>query len=225
MKVADSPQARSSTRLAQPPATRTNSASRAVSTIFGFCAAAALGAALAALYGHSSGSAPDERWQLAARYTARFSFSIFLPVFVASAWNRLAPGRVSRFLVRRRRALGLAFATAHTVHLVALVTYNVVAGTRPDVATLVGGGGAYLILFAMAATSNDASVRRLGRNWLRLHKLGVYWLWFVFALSYAGRTFGGNPGFAPLLAAALAALALRVAAARKHRPRPGRSTP
>jgi DMSO/TMAO reductase YedYZ heme-binding membrane subunit len=178
---------------------------------------------LAALYGYSSGSAPDERWQLAARYTARFAFSIFLPVFVASAWNRLAPGRVSRFLVRRRRALGLAFATAHTVHLVALVAYNVVAGTRPDAPTIAVGGGAYLLMFAMAATSNDASVRRLGRNWLRLHKLGVYWLWFVFTFSYAGRTFGGKPGFAPWLAAAVAALALRIAAARTRRPLSGRS--
>ena len=208
MKVADSTSARSGAR-----------SRRSASTLFGFCAAATLGATLAALYGHGAASAPDERWQLAARYTARFSFSIFLPVFVASAWNRLAPGRVSRFLVRHRRALGLAFATAHTVHLAALVTYNVVAGKRPDVVTLVAGGGAYLVMFAMVATSNDASVRRLGRNWLRLHALGVYWLWFVFAFSYAGRTFGGNPGFAPLFAAAVAALALRIAAARARRPR------
>jgi methionine sulfoxide reductase heme-binding subunit len=193
------------------------------STIVGFCAAAALGAALATLYGHSAASAPDERWQLAARYTARFSFSIFLPVFVASAWNRLAPGRVSRFLVRRRRALGLAFATAHTVHLAALVAYNVVAGKRPDAATLAVGGGAYLLIFAMAATSNDVSVRRLGRNWLRLHKLGVYWIWFVFTFSYAGRTFGGKPEFAPWFAAAVAALVLRIAAARTRRAHSGPS--
>ena len=198
-------------------------AARSASTTLGFCAAAALGAALAVLYGHAAGSASDERWQLAARYTARFSFSIFLPVFVASAWNRLAPGRVSRLLVRRRRALGLAFATAHTVHLAALVAYNVVAGTRPDAATLAVGGGVYLLMFAMVATSNDASVRRLGRNWLRLHKLGVYAVWFVFTFSYAGRTFGGKPGFAPWFAAAVAALALRIAAARMRRPQPGQS--
>ena len=208
MKLAGSTLARSGARSRRP-----------ASPVVAFCAAAALGATLAALYGHATASAPDERWRLAARYTARFSFSIFLPVFVASAWNRLAPGRVSRFLVRRRRALGLAFATAHTVHLGALVAYNVVAGTRPDVATLVGGGGAYLVMFAMAATSNDASVRLLGRNWLRLHALGVYWLWFVFAFSYAGRSFGGNLAFAPLFAAAVGALALRIAAARSRRPR------
>ncbi len=88
------------------------------------------------------------------------------------------------------------------MHLVALVAYNVVAGTRPDAPTIAVGGGAYLVMFAMAATSNDASVRRLGRNWLRLHKLGVYWLGFVFTFSYAGRVFGGKPWFAPWFAAA-----------------------
>ena len=42
-----------------------NSSPRSASTIFGFCAAAALGAMLVALHGHGAGSAPDERWQLA----------------------------------------------------------------------------------------------------------------------------------------------------------------
>jgi DMSO/TMAO reductase YedYZ heme-binding membrane subunit len=191
---------------------------RASSSIPAFCATAAIGATLVALFGYSMGAAPDERWLLAARYTARLSFPIFVLVFVSSSWNRLAPIRVSRFLVRRRRALGLAFATAHTIHLGALVTANVVAGKRPDAVTLLVGGGAYLVMFAMVATSTDAAVRRLGRNWLRLHKLGIYWLWFVFTFSYAGRTFGNQPEFAPFFGLALAALALRIAAARVRRP-------
>ena len=103
-------------------------------------------------------------------------------------------------MLRRRRALGLSFATAHTIHLGALITFNRLAGEVPSAVTLVAGGGAYLMMFAMAATSNDASVRRLGRNWVRLHKLGIYWLWFIFTFSYAGRVFGGNPEFAPFLA-------------------------
>lgn len=192
---------------------------RTSSSVPVFCAAAAIGATLVALHGYSMGSAPDERWLLAARYTARLSFPIFVLVFVVSSWNRLAPSRVSRFLVRRRRALGLAFAIAHTVHLAALLTYNAVAGKRPGAVTLLVGGGAYLVMFAMVATSNDAAVRRLGRNWLRLHKLGVYWLWFVFTASYGGRTFGGQSEFAPLFGLALAALALRIAASRARRPR------
>ena len=187
---------------------------RSSASIPAFCAAAAIGATLVALFGYGMGATPEERWLLAARYTARLAFPIFVVVFVASSWNRLAPSRVSRFLVQRRRALGLAFATAHTIHLGALVTRNVVAGERPDVVTLLAGGGAYLVMFAMVATSNDAAVRLLGRNWLRLHKVGIYWLWFVFTVSYAKRTFGDHPEFAPLFGLALAALALRIAASR-----------
>ncbi len=206
------------------PTTQRDGARPTASTIPAFCAAAASGATLVALLGYSMGAAQGEGWLLAARYTARLSFPLFLLVFIASSWNRLAPSRVSRFLVRRRRALGLAFATAHTIHLAALITNNVVAGNRPNAVSLIGGGGAYLMMFAMVATSNDAAVRRLGRNWLRLHKLGVYWIWFVFTFSYAGRSFGDKPEFAPYFGLALAALGLRIAASRTRRSRRASAT-
>jgi DMSO/TMAO reductase YedYZ heme-binding membrane subunit len=203
---------------ATPSKRRPARAARAA-TIAAFCAVAALGATTALLIGHGLADTPVEQWRLAARYTARFSVTIFLVVFVVSSWNRLAPSTTSRFLRKRRRALGLAFATAHTIHLGALVTFNVVAGEVPKLATLVVGGGAYVVMFAMVATSNDASVRRLGRNWVRLHKLGIYWLWFVFSFSYGGRAFGGKPEFAPLFALLVAGLGLRIAAARVRKSR------
>jgi DMSO/TMAO reductase YedYZ heme-binding membrane subunit len=178
------------------------------------CAAALTLAAGAVAFGLASAPAPDERWQHAARYTARLAFLLFLPVYAASAWHRLAASEASRFLLRRRRSFGLAFATGHTVHLGALTTYQVTVGRWPDPATLVVGGGAFAVMFAMVATSNDAAVRRLGRRWRRLHTLGIHWLWFVFTFSYAGRVAEGRLAFAPLLAAALAGLGLRVAAAR-----------
>lgn len=167
--------------------------------------------------GLAAGAAPDERWQLAARYTARLAFLLFLPVYVASAWHRLAPGAASRFVMRRRRAFGLGFAAAHTVHLGALTSYQLTVGRWPDLPTLVVGGGAFVAMFAMAATSNDAAVRRLGSRWRRLHTVGVHWLWFVFTFSYAGRVLGGRLAFVPFLLAALGALGLRLAAARARR--------
>jgi len=45
------------------------------------CALAALGAVLTAIFAHYEGASPAEAWQLAARYTARFSFLLFLPYF------------------------------------------------------------------------------------------------------------------------------------------------
>jgi DMSO/TMAO reductase YedYZ heme-binding membrane subunit len=178
------------------------------------CAAAFVLASGALALGLASGAAPDERWQHAARYTARLAFLLFLPVYVASSWHRLAPGAASRFVLRGRRSFGLAFATAHTVHLCALTTYQISVRQWPDAVTLIVGGGAFAVMFAMVATSSDAAVRRLGRRWRQIHALGIHWLWFVFSFSYAGRVAEGRLAFAPLLAAALAGLGLRLAAAR-----------
>jgi DMSO/TMAO reductase YedYZ heme-binding membrane subunit len=183
------------------------------------CASAAALALAAIAFGQITGAAPDERWQLAARYTARVAFLLFLPVFVASAWNRLWPSPASRFAVRRRRALGLSFATAHTIHLGALTSFQITTREVPDAVTLIAGGGAFVVMFAMVATSTDAAVRRLGRNWLRLHKAGVYWLWFVFTFSYAGRVAERRLAFVPLLALALGGLGLRIASWRRRRAR------
>lgn len=186
-------------------------------------AAALAGALAAAGLGLAWGESGPEGLRLAARYTARFAFALFLPVYVASAWRRLAPSAASRFVLAHRRALGLAFASAHTVHLAALTGALRAAGETPDAATLVGGGGAYLLTFAMAATSSDAAVRRLGRHWRTLHRVGVHWIWFVFAFSYAGRVAGGDAFFVPFLALALGALGLRLVAWRTRRRPAGRA--
>ena len=184
-----------------------------------FVVASAFVASALAAAGIAAGTDPEDGWQHAARYTARCSFLLFVPVFIASSWNRLWPSGLSRAVVRRRRALGLAFAAAHTVHLYALVTYSRMAGNTPDAVTGIVGGGAYVAMFAMVATSNDAAVRWLGASWRRLHKVGIYWLWFVFTFTYAGRVAGGKVDFVPLLAAALAAQGLRIAAWRRVRAR------
>jgi hypothetical protein len=60
-------------------------------------------------------------------------------------------------------------------------------------------------MWAMVATSNHATVRRLGPRSRQLHTLGIYWLWFVFAFSYAGRVAEGRWMFVPFLAAARSA--------------------
>lgn len=197
-------------------ATTQRSAVRARSLTAELCAGAAVLALGAVAIGRSLGATPEEQWQLAARYTARLSFLLFLPVYVASSWNQLAPSVAARFAFKRRRSLGLAFATAHTIHLGALTTYSILAAKMPSPSTLIVGGGAYVAMFAMVATSNDAAVRRLGKRWRTLHRVGVHWLWFVFAFSYGGRVAGGDLNFVPLFAAAIGGLGLRIAAWRRR---------
>lgn len=182
-----------------------------------------VGGVAAALLAIAAGAAlapdPVEAAHLAARYTARVSFLFFVVTYLASSLVTLWPGDATRALLRDRRGWGLGFAAAHSLHLGALVTFMVMQGELPNPVTLAGGGLAYLLMFAMAATSNDASVRALGVWWKRLHTAGIHWLWFVFAFTYLGRL-SDPERFAQgavLLPVALAALALRVIAWRKRR--------
>jgi methionine sulfoxide reductase heme-binding subunit len=128
------------------------------------------------------------------RLTARMSMIIFLFVFSASSWHRISPGEWSATLLKNRRRLGLTFAYSHTIHLVCIVTYFLLVGSRPALSTLVVGGGAYVAMYLMAVTSNDRSVSKLGaRNWKRIHRIGIYYLWAVFFLTYLTRSLALRP--------------------------------
>jgi DMSO/TMAO reductase YedYZ heme-binding membrane subunit len=149
----------------------------------------------------------EDSWVLAARHTARFSALWFMVAFAAGPLARITRASWARVLVRERRGIGLGFCAAHTVHLAAILLW-LGHGGEADAATLAGGGLAYLLLFAMAATSNDAAVRRLGpRRWLALHTAGQYILWLAFAQTYLGRVLAADARPVHLaLAAALAAV-------------------
>lgn len=179
--------------------------------------------ALAALgTGLMAGQDTAAAWQLAARYTARASFLVFVVLYTAPALVRLWPGTWSRALLRRRRQWGLGFALAHSIHLGALAWYNIVILNLPGLTSLAGGGLAYALMFAMAATSNDASMRALGRWWKILHRTGLHWIWFVFTISYTKRLFDPAlwPQGAALLPVCLAMLAVRLWAGRIRRTPP-----
>jgi methionine sulfoxide reductase heme-binding subunit len=168
---------------------------------------------LAIRAGLQSGSNPVEGWQLAARWTARVGFPIFILTYAASSLAKLWPGELTRSLWQGRRWWGLGFAMCHTVHLYALVTYLEISGDTRPLGVLIGGGGGYLVMYLMVLTSNEAAMRALGRNWKRLHTLGIHLLWFVFAFSYFGRVAEGVelPYAGIALIVALGALGLRVA--------------
>ena len=61
-------------------------------------------------------------------------------------------------------------------------------GEPPPVVALVGGTLAYLWIAAMALTSTDAALARLGAaRWRRLHGWGMHYLWAIFTVGYLGR--------------------------------------
>lgn len=152
-----------------------------------------------------------EGWQMAARYTARVSFLVFMLVYLTAPLAQLFPAWTP--IKRERRGVGLAFAGAHFVHLAALLTYLQVSGHPPALLTITLGGFAYVLIALMALTSNDAAVRRLGpANWRRLHTFGLHYTWFIFAATYARRVAANPdmPEYVALLALAASALVIRL---------------
>ena len=153
------------------------------------------------------------------RVTARIAFAFFVAAYVARPMVVLV-GK-GRLLVANRRYLGLAMALAHTVHFVYVVASLRLSPEPLDYVILIFGGLAFVLMWAMAATSNDAAMRAMKHNWKRLHRFGLHYLWLIFTQSFAGRVFGEDPYYlySILTVIALAALAMRVAAYRRQRAR------
>jgi methionine sulfoxide reductase heme-binding subunit len=203
-------------QASRPRASRRRATARLAVT--GTLAAALVTAASLALAGGGT-----DGWRLAARLTARLSFAIFLVVYSTHALARLVPAPATRWMMRERRGLGLAFAGAHMVHLAALIEFFVVSQEPAPLPTVVLGGFGYVLVAAMAVTSNDAALRLLGpARWRRLHAVGLHYVWSLFVLTHALRIAAGRDAatHALLLAAALAALGLRTAGRRAARPHP-----
>ena len=127
--------------------------------------------------------------QYAARWSARAGFPIFLCSFIASSYYRLSKNDISKFLLRNRRQWGLAFAFSHAIHFGFILYFFQVTSLDITIANLGAGLIPYMFIALMAITSNDMSMRLLGRNWKRLHWVGAYSIWIAYFTSYFGRIF------------------------------------
>ena len=143
-----------------------------------FCAA--LGAAalvLAALGVGQSGTAA------ALRVTARLSFLVF---WLAYSGRAMATLFGPAFLPVRQRAreFGLAFASAHLVHL-ALVGWLCWIGKAPEVGTFIFFGSAALCTYLLAACSIDRVREALGGVcWWVLRVIGINFILYAFARDF-----------------------------------------
>ena len=130
----------------------------------------------------------EDKTLLWARYTARISFFFFTVSFLASSIHYFLSNSLANFIRNNRRHIGLSFALAHTIHLVALTSFFVTTNQNPDIVTVLGGGLAYLAMYIMAFTSNDNAVRKIGfKRWKLIHKVGANYIAFIFAFTYLGR--------------------------------------
>ena len=108
------------------------------------------------------------------RRTGRYALTFLLLSLVPTAVQRLTgEGRLRRL----RRPLGLyafGYANLHLLIYAGLdygFALGMLAGAIGQDRFILLGLAAFAILLALALTSTDAAVRRLGRNWRRLHRL------------------------------------------------------
>lgn len=138
----------------------------------------------------------DEAVRLGIRLTARISLVLFLITFITSSTRQILKNQFA-FLMKKRRAVGLSFAFSHLIHGILFATLYIIDPTLffqvAQRTTIIFGGLGYVFIFVMAATSNDYSVQKLGiKRWRTIHSVGMYYLWFIFFASYAGRVVGNG---------------------------------
>jgi hypothetical protein len=165
--------------------------------------------------------AGEEGVRMLIRATARSSAVLFLIAFLARPLRQLWRSDATAFALANRRYFGVSVAVSHLIHGAAIVWLSVAfpAAYRADTITLLFGGLGFTFLFAMAATSSDAAVRALGRaRWGVLHRLGAWYVWFIFAFTFVpDPSRGWDALHAGFVAAFAAAPLVRIAAYAKTR--------
>jgi DMSO/TMAO reductase YedYZ heme-binding membrane subunit len=165
----------------------------------------------------------EEGIRLWIRATARTSAALFLIAFLARPLRQLWRSELTAFALRNRRYFGVSVAVSHLLHGIGIVwLFSAHPGAyEANLTTLVGGGLGFAFLFAMAATSSDAAVARLGRKrWQLLHRTGAWYVWFIFAFTFVpDPARGWDATHALAVAAFFAAPLVRAAAFAKTRRR------
>jgi len=179
-------------------------------------ALSAMVAVIIAIYG-----AGEEGARVTIRATARTSFVLFLIAFTATALVRFWPGGVTKWARANRRYIGVSFAVSHAIHAIGIAALAYLTSgasiRETDIATLVGGLLAYLLIAAMVVTSFDRTTAMLGqKRWRILHVVGIYYIWMVFFFSYGGRAVV-SIYYAPLALLLITAITLRLVASMKRR--------
>ncbi len=123
------------------------------------------------------------------RSTAQFSFLLFMLTFSTSSLYYFWKNRFTKWLLINRRYIGVPFAVSHYLHLLAILlmtfynSFNVFED-RGLFATI-GGGIGYAFITIMTITSFDSTRNLLSpKNWKRIHTVGSYFIWIIFAKSY-----------------------------------------
>ena len=152
------------------------------------------------------------------RYSAHLAFLFLLVAFLTSTARRRWRHPVTRVLMDYRRQLGLGFATAHAFHLAALTLLLLNLEGFSVTASLAVAAFGYVATTALAVTSNNWSVRRLGvKRWRLLHTTGINILMLYFFVAFSAALIQkGGTVYAVYVLAIIGAVVAK-ASARKTR--------
>ena len=152
------------------------------------------------------------------RYSAHLAFLFLLVAFLTSTARRRWRHPVTRVLMDYRRQLGLGFATAHAFHLAALTLLLLNLEGFSVTASLAVAAFGYAVTTALAVTSNNWSVRRLGvKRWRLLHTTGINILMLYFFVAFSAALIQkGGTVYAVYVLAIIGAVVAK-ASARKTR--------
>ena len=126
-------------------------------------------------------------------WSAKLSAATFCLAFSASAINEIFQKKWSAVILAKRDFIGLTFANLHLAHLIFLFILQFKFHPVFEMAktsSLLGGGMAYVFILAMVVTTFPRPKKAISsKNWMLLHKIGSYWIWFIFFRSYARNVF------------------------------------
>jgi hypothetical protein len=165
-----------------------------------------------------------ETLQAVTRFSGRVSLGIFSLIFLF---------QTHRF-VKLKNILSekyfLIFTIAHGIHLLQLLTFIFAAGNELIPIRLAGGMLAYAVIFVMPYIQHLAASGRINESHLkRMNLIYLYYVWFIFFMTYYPRVSGSIPNvggtykeFVILLAWVMFMLGIKISSLIKHKSITGR---
>jgi DMSO/TMAO reductase YedYZ heme-binding membrane subunit len=128
----------------------------------------------------------EDSMRIVLRFTGRVSFPVFLLTFNAKSFHSLWRNSLTEWMVRNRRALGLAFTVVYLYHAIGFIGLTYITG-NPGIEgiEMVLSILAYGFLTAMTITSMSAIARRMSLEaWQFVHTTGMFTFWYFFVQEY-----------------------------------------
>ncbi len=153
--------------------------------------------------------------RIAIRQTARISVVLFLGTFISTAVRRFYPGKMSNWLLKNRRYLGISFAISHLFHALAIIGLAIISTS-----SISGSGGGtlgYMFIGLMMITFFDKTAELLGyRSWKILHTIGSYYIWGAFVVAFSKRIPNSPEFYIPMTVILVLAMLLKIGAYWYH---------